>query len=172
MLQTSLCEHHFQLTSAWISRSYLLLYQITLSFLRTSKLILTFILLDFADSFSIVDGGSSQQQVAAPKNPLMATIAESNNVCRSLPHSPSSPLLTTTRSETTTTTEELTIENSLIGSRVPLIPRSISGMVPANGFRGILQRAFTLRPPLSAQYGTGYPVKKVLKNMLCSKYST
>jgi hypothetical protein len=75
-----------------------------------------------------VDGGSSQQQVAAPKNPLMATIAESNIVCRSLPHSPSSPLLTTTRSETvTTTSEELTIENSLIGSRVPLIPRSISG---------------------------------------------
>ncbi len=51
---------------------------------------------------------------------------ETCGVSRSLPHASSSPLLT--RSESmATTSEELTIENSLIGSRVPLIPRSISG---------------------------------------------
>jgi hypothetical protein len=53
------------------------------------------------------------------------------SVSRSLPHTVSSPLLLLMqRSENSTTEEQqLTIENSLIGSRVPLIPKSISGRV-------------------------------------------
>ena len=97
----------------------------------------------------MVDGGSQksqlqlgatqkQLQLVGTTQPLSALpqLEEDlgSSVSRSLPPCHSShPLLppTTpamTRSESTTTTsEELTIENSLIGSRVPLIPRSISG---------------------------------------------
>lgn len=94
--------------------------------------------LDFAESFSLVDGGSPRKLSQPPQ--LLQQLEEdslqqleasssssSHHVSRSLPHAASSPLIHLTRSESnTTTSEELTIENSLIGSRVPLIPRSIS----------------------------------------------
>jgi hypothetical protein len=69
-----------------------------------------------------LEAGSSEQQQLADDS--------RSSVSRSLPHTVSSPLLllmSRTESSSTNTAEELTIENSLIGSRVPLIPRSISG---------------------------------------------